>query len=239
LLIRASGGARASRRLTHRNEALSDNDFARLSEAELQRLSSDDLISYIRKATGANQPDSARTGVAILCFRHYDDVVRRVKLRVPAEDVEDVAMTAMLAAIKSAFDGVSVGQFVNWLHRIVDRRGIADYHRRREGDPGTQALPSEHLGDEEIWGDEPPVADESGAVAARSVIDECLAALGNTHREVIEHYVFVDLDADETTARVNADHADLDPPMSNENVHQIASRFRKCVRGKLSDEDAS
>ena len=34
-------------------------------------------------------------------------------------------MTVMLAAIKSAFDGTSIGEFKTWLNRIVARRGIA------------------------------------------------------------------------------------------------------------------
>ena len=74
-----------------------DNDLDPLSEDELQKLSSDELIAYIRKATAAGRADDARSALAILCYRHYDDVVRRVRMRVPEADVEDVAMTAMLA----------------------------------------------------------------------------------------------------------------------------------------------
>lgn len=217
---------------------MSDNDLEPLSENELQKLSSDELIAYIRKATDAGRSDRASSALAILCWRHFDDVVRRVRMRVPAQDVEDVAMTAMLAAIKSAFDGVAVGQFVNWLHRIVDRRGIADYHRRREGEPIHNPLPTEHVGEEEVWGEEPAEEDETGAVVVRSVIDDCLAALGQpSHRDVIELNVFQDLGAADTAARVNDDHPDLDPAMSEANVHKIVSRFRKCVRDRLSEDD--
>ena len=219
---------------------MSDNDFEPLSENELSRLGSDELIAYVRKATDTGRPDRARTALAILCWRHFDDVVRRVKMRVPAPAVEDVAMTAILAAIKSAFDGVSVGEFVNWLHRIVDRRGIADYHRKREREPATNPLPTEHAGEEEVWGEEPAEADESDAVVVQSVIDECLEALAQpAHRDVIERNVFNDLSAADTAERVNADHPDLDPPMSEANVHQIISRFRRCVREKLADGDGT
>ena len=55
-------------------------------------------------------------------------------------------MTVMLAAIKSAFDGTSIGEFVVWLNRIVARRGIADFHRDREDDPKVGPLPTEHHG---------------------------------------------------------------------------------------------
>jgi DNA-directed RNA polymerase specialized sigma24 family protein len=229
--------ARGGRPTTHRRD-VSDNDLEPLSENELSQLSSDELIAYIRKATDAGRPDHARTALAILCWRHFDDVVRRVKLRVPAPAVEDVAMTAILAAIKSAFDGVSVGEFVNWLHRIVDRRGIADYHRKREREPATNPLPTEHAGEEEVWGEEPADADESDAVVVQSVIDECLEALAQpAHRDVIERNVFNDLSAADTAELVNADHPDLEPPMSEANVHKIVSRFRRCVREQLADDD--
>ena len=85
-----------------------------------------------------------------------------------AEDVEDQAMTVMLAAIKSAFDGTSFGEFRVWLNRIITRRGIADFHRDREDDPQVGPLPTEHQGEEEVWGEEPSEADETGRVVVQS-----------------------------------------------------------------------
>ena len=52
-------------------------------------------------------------------------------------------MTAMLAALQSTFDGTSIGEFVNWLNRIVDRRGIADYWRGKEREPETAPIADE------------------------------------------------------------------------------------------------
>lgn len=216
---------------------MSNDDFHCLNESELQQLSSDELIDYIRKATDAGRPDCAQTGLAILCWRHFDDVVRRVKLRVPAEHVEDQAMVVILAAIKSAFDGTSVGEFRTWLNRIIARRGIADFHRDREGDPHVGPLPTEHQGEEDVWGEEPSESDEAGRVVVQSVIDECLAELSDAHRDVVELNVFEDLDASDTEASVNEIHPDLDPPMSEANVHKIVSRFRKSVTAKLHDRD--
>jgi RNA polymerase sigma factor (sigma-70 family) len=215
---------------------VSDKQFKALSETELQELSSDDLIAYIRGASDCGNGDEARIALSILCFRHFDDVVRRIRLRVPEADVEDQAMIVMLAAIRSAFDGSSVGEFVVWLNRIVSRRGIADYHRDREGHPPVGPLPTEHQGDEEIWGEEPSEADEAGRVVVQSVLDECLDELSDAHRDVVELNVFEDLDASETAARVNEHHPDLKPPMSETNVHKIVSRFRECLRERLEDE---
>ena len=57
------------------------------------------------------------------------------------------------------------------------------------------------------------------------------------HRDVVELNVFEDLDATDTANRVNEAHPDLDPPMSETNVHKIVSRFRKCLREKLEEAD--
>ncbi len=118
----------------HRTEDLADQ-FDCLNEGELQKHSSDDLITYIREASDAGRPDCAKTGLAILCYRHLDDVKRRISIRVPAKDVEDTAMTVMLAALQSTFDGTSIGEFVNWLQQ--DRRPPRD--RRLLARPGAQA----------------------------------------------------------------------------------------------------
>jgi RNA polymerase sigma factor (sigma-70 family) len=209
-----------------------------LSEEELQRLSDDELIAYIRKATDAGRPDWASSATAVLCWRRFDDVVRRVSLRIPRQDIEDVAMTAILSAIRSAFDGVSKGEFVNWLNTIVSRR-IADYHRAKEGQPKVGLLPTEHQGEEDVWGEEPSESDRAGEVVVQSVIDECLAQLSPPHRAVVERNVFEDLSAPDTADQVNDAFPDLNPPMSDQNVHQIVKRFRNAMTERLADDDTT
>lgn len=207
-----------------------------LSESELEKLSSDELIDRIRRATDAGCLDVARGLLAHLCWRHFADVHRRVSMKVAARDAEDVAMEAITSAIRSAFDGTSVGEFVNWLSTIVRRR-IADYHRASEGDPDVGPLPEEQQGEDDVWGGQPSVADETGAIDVQSVIDECLTDLSEPHRDVIELNVFQDIDAGATAETVNDHFPALDPPMSATNVHKVVSRFRGCVREKLEDAD--
>ena len=215
-----------------------NDPFRPLSENELSKLSPDDLIAHIREATDAGRSDSAKSALSILCWRFHADVERRVALKVPREDVEDVAMTVMLAAIKSAFEGTSVGEFRSWLNRIIDRRGIADLHRSREDKPKPGPLPSEHVGEEEIWGDEPAEEDESGRVVLQSLVDEALDELQSAaHRLVIEITVYQGLGATETAARVNEQMPDLETKMSEANVHQIMSRFRESLTQKLQESD--
>ncbi len=73
-------------------------------------------------------------------------------------------------------------------------------------------------------------------MVVQSVIDECLEGLSDQHRMVVEVNVFDGLDAAGTAERVNAEFPDLDPPMSEANVHKIVSRFRKCIRELLADD---
>jgi RNA polymerase sigma factor (sigma-70 family) len=206
-----------------------------LTDPELDRLASDALIAYIRAAHDAGRPQDGQRALAILVFRHFDDVRRRVSIKVPRADVEDVAMEAVTSAIKSAFDGTAVGQFMAWLNRIVRRR-IADYHRRLESRPDEAPLPEEHAEAEEIWGKTAASGDDTASVDVESVIDQVLGELNEVHRRVVELFVFDDRSARETVDRVNEDWGEeLDPPMSIDNVNQIVSRFRKAMRGKLDD----
>ena len=138
-----------------------DNDLDPLSEDELQKLSSDELIAYIRKATAAGRADDARSALAILCYRHYDDVVRRVRMRVPEAGRgpgDDRDARGDQVGLRRRLHG-PVRQLA---HRIVDRRGIADYHRKRETEPAVNPLPTEHAGEEDVWGEEPAEESESG-----------------------------------------------------------------------------
>lgn len=205
-----------------------------LSESELNRLTSDELIDYIRSASEDGRPELARPAIAVLAYRHFDDVKRRVSLRIPPDDIEDVAMAAIVSALKAAFDGRSIGEFRSWLNTIVDRR-VADYYRKRESSPQTTALPTEHQGEEDIWGEEPSSQDEAGAVVVQSLIDERMAELSPAHARVIELYVFEDREAPEVAEIVNREFDDLQTPMSAENVHQIKRRFAKAMREHLDE----
>jgi RNA polymerase sigma factor (sigma-70 family) len=209
--------------------------FRPLNDAELDRLDSDALIAHIRAANDAGRPDNGGRALAILVFRHFDDVRRRVSIKVPTADVEDVAMEAVTSAIRSAFDGTAIGQFVLWLDRIVRRR-IADYHRRAESRPQEAALAEEHEEAEGIWGEGATSPDDTGAVDVQSVIDRALDELNPVHRGVVDLFVFDDLPAREAAERINEELGEeLARPMSVDNVNQIVSRFRKAVRAKLED----
>lgn len=202
------------------------SNFRERPERELQLLSDDELIAYVRAAAAAGSTDAAKSALAILVHGHMDNVRRRVAMKVPAIDADDVAGNAMVSAIASAFNGQSAGEFHAWLNRIVKRR-IADYHRKGRLD----VVPIPDPGDDEQWGDEPSVEPEGEAIDLERAVDGVFSELSDEHARVVDLYVFDDLPAAEVAARVEG--------MTEQNVHQIASRFRKRLRELLEEGDTS
>lgn len=199
---------------------MADPDFHELSDHELQLLTDDQLIAYVRAARDAGAPASARRALAILVFGYMDLVRARVALKVPTREVEDVADIALVSAITSAFDGQSIGEFRSWLNTIVARR-IADYHRR----PQPETVPLVTEGEEGYSGAEPAIGPEGDTVDIDRAIDQVYEELSHAHRQVVDLYVFGDRSAADTAAALGE--------MSEANVHQIGSRFRRRLRELL------
>jgi RNA polymerase sigma factor (sigma-70 family) len=202
--------------------------FRPLPDHELQQLSDEDLIAYIRDAREVGQLPDARRGLMFLVFGYEGDVKRRLSIKVASRFVDDLAHDALVRAIAAAFDGSSIGQFRSWLHTIVDRTA-ADFYRRAERRPKETILPSEHAGEDDVWGGEPSLESEAGAVELRIIVEELLDTFNEKHRLVIELHVFEGLTAAEVCDRITG--------MSEDNVAQIASRFRAKLRARLDPGD--
>ena len=187
--------------------------FRPLDEAALQRLDDDALIAYLRDARAHGHP-SAALGLAILVYGHWQNVERRVRMKVPAAHVEDLTGDVIADAIASAFEGKSVGEFVSWLNTIT-QRAIADFYRRGPGRM-TQVEESET---------ELATPSEAGVVEVHDAIERVMASLQPHHRQVIDLVVFEGLSAADAAAAVDG--------MSEANVHQIVSRFRRALRAEL------
>jgi len=202
--------------------------FRPLPDHELDQLSDEKLIAYVREASSAGDPAAAKRALAILVYGHAANVERRMLLRMPRWAAQDAAHDALVRAIAAAFDGTSEGEFHSWLNTITDRTA-ADWFRRRDRRPKETLLPSEHAGDDEIWGDEPAIASEAGAVELQLILDGIVAELSPAHRQVIELHVLDGLSAAETCERIDG--------MSPDNVAQIASRFRRRLRDVLEEAE--
>lgn len=195
--------------------------FRELSEHELALRTDDELIEYIRGARADRRLATGTLALRILVFGYWDTLVARAGLKLPASAAEDVAAIALESAIKSAFDGESVGEFRSWMHTILARR-ISEHYRSREGKPKLVPLISENAGDEEVWGEEPSADAPDGTVVdLRNAIEQAYTELSPTHQAVVDLYVFSEYSAAETTAQTAE---------SENNVHQVGSRFRKRVK---------
>lgn len=208
-------------------------EFEELSERQLGDLSDEQLVDYLRRAREAGRHDAMKPAVAVLVYGYWDNLVNRARLKLRSEaDAEDVAAEAIASAIVSAFDGKSVGEFRSWLHTILSRR-IADWWEAKEQKLDKTRLPSEHQGDEEVWGREPSVDFEGEALFARQCVRRAIEELEDPrHRRVIDLYVLGRHSA--------AEAADLvGNGMTEANVHQISSRFQRRVRELLEGGDTS
>lgn len=197
--------------------------FRPRTEAELERLDDDALVAYLRAAQAAAHP-SAGAALAILVYGHWPNVQRRVALKVPAQWVEDLTDEIVVSAIQSAFDGSSTAEFVVWLQTITARR-IADFHRRPASQLRTVPLEPD---DSERRGVELATPSHEGALEVQDAVARVLARLQPEHRLVIELIVFDDLSAAEAARRV--------PGMTDNNAHQIVSRFRRALRRELGGD---
>jgi RNA polymerase sigma factor (sigma-70 family) len=208
-------------------------EFEELPERQLGDLSDEQLVDYLRRAREAGRHDAMKPAVAVLVYGYWDNLVNRARLKLRSDaDAEEVAAEAVASAIVSAFDGKSVGEFRSWLHTILSRR-IADWWEAKEQKLDKTRLPSEHQGDEEVWGREPSVDFEGEALFARECVRRALEEIEDPrHRRVIDLYVLAPNSAAETAALVG-------DGMTEANVHQISSRFQRRVRELLEGGDTS
>jgi RNA polymerase sigma factor (sigma-70 family) len=192
-----------------------------LKEHELQQLTDDELIAQIREGRAAGQADVARAALRHLVFGYFDTLLARARLKLPEAVAEDVAADALESAIKSAFDGESVGEFRAWAHTILARR-IAEHYRSREGKPRLVPLPGQSDSEHGNRGDEPSVEPQDGTIVdLRNAILRAYGELSEPHRAVVDLYIFSQYSAAEASTRTGETAG---------NVHQIGSRFRKRVR---------
>lgn len=199
--------------------------FEELPDHVLNDLGDEDLIAYLRQAREAGHPDAMRAAISVLVLGYWDALVGRARLKLPDADAEDVAGDAVVSAIAAAFDGQSVGEFRSWLHTILNRR-IADYHEGRKRRPQTDPLPDD-------WGDGPSVGFEGDALFAVQCLDQAYDELEDErHRQVIDLHFYGPLSARETAEKVGHDMTEL-------NVHQIVSRFRRRLMELFAQGDTS
>lgn len=223
------------------------SSFRELSEQELVGLSPEELLAYAARARAAGADGAAIGALRLLAFG-LEPVVRAfISARIGDMDsqlVEEVIETAIFDAIRAApsFEGATLPQFRAFAFTIARRR-IADFHRRDRVRVGAderkvQVTPLEREGPAgEVLIHERPVADPAEAVIESTVFTDTLSAVENdVHRAVILIERFADPPHAEIAERVNRQFGLADGDlMSEDNVNQICSRFRKRFRQALDD----
>jgi RNA polymerase sigma factor (sigma-70 family) len=216
------------------------SDFRPLTESDLLARTPEELIAYHHEARRLGRHDEARTALAILAWGFRERVEFWVSRKVPKEDVEDVVDEVIESALRSSFDRGTPGQFGAWLRRIAQRR-VADYHAAESRRPDQVPLPEEHEGSDEIWGAGGEVPDPMQEVVEMSVVEQALRELSEVHRRVVELAGSQDLGFEQRTGKETARlvndqlSVQMDDPMTETNVHQILSRFRKRLAELLDD----
>jgi len=209
-------------------------DFPVMPESELAALGDEAVVDYIARARDADRIDEAKRASAVLAFGLWKVVSYQVAAKVPSDDVADVAGNVIESAMKSVFDGRSVGEFRSWLRTITSRR-IADYWIAKENKPTPEPI---DRGTDE-WQLEPGAEDgHYASFETRDAAARLLEERDGVHQMVIRLYGpdvlgYEQLPAKEVALQVEAA---LSTPMSEANVHQIWSRFRRELQIALGVE---
>ena len=206
-------------------------DFRELSDHEIDALSDARLLAYIAAARAAGKADTAALhGVRHMIFRHMDSVSARVRRKVPAHLVEDLAAEALIEAIASVFSGATIKEFHRWLNVIVQRT-IADFYRGPRG----RQLELDREGDArrvvDASGEElvHEAGEEGGYGEAevQQIVDGLMAGRPEPHRQVIEMLVWGGHSAREAAEATG---------LSEDNCYQVVRRFRVDLRAALDGD---
>lgn len=213
-----------------------------LSDAELSRLSDEELIARVVAARNAADRDAGTQAIGMLAFHYFDLVTARVALKVPPDQVDDVVGEVLMSAMKSSFDGRSLGEFHNWLQTITKRRIADRTEKNKRLKLREEVLPAEHQGDDEQAPDAYGVEGGQEEAEMMSIVTSCHMALPDPqHRRTVELYGpvemgFYGLSARDTANMVNEEFGTNPHEMTEANVHKIWQRFKDAVRKELGED---
>jgi RNA polymerase sigma factor (sigma-70 family) len=216
-------------------------NFRELNESELAKLSRDseeELIAYVVEARRAGRDEAAIKAAQILAFRYQERIRGFVRVKIAGKGsgvADDVAETALSDAIVSmeSFAGSTIGEFRSWVFTIARRR-IADYLRK--GRVETEPL-------EVDWGEgarerELPGGNPIEAIDRGSVFNQAYSELNDAHKLVICLVRFYGLPHKKVAEQVNRHFgAQMNDPMTEQNVNKINSRFDKRLDQLLGEAE--
>jgi RNA polymerase sigma-70 factor (ECF subfamily) len=214
--------------------------FRRLEESKLAGLDDGELIDYALEARAAGDKEQALLALQIFAFGMEDRLRAFVRSRLDSHGdtvIEEVTEKALEQAISSidSLRGKTAAEARAFVF-IIARRRIADFHRSGRGGAETSVGEPGREDAGEVGRD--TIGSPTDAVETEIVIEEAMADLRPDHRAVVEQCVFLGYSAREAASEVASRfEGRFDDSMSEQNVHQICSRFRKDLRGRLEAGD--
>lgn len=215
----------AARRPGRSGRRPSRSQFVPLDDRQLDGLTDDELLGYIAAARTRRRYDEAARGLAIICWGFLPYIEFRVSRKVADEAVEHVVAKVLETTCDRAlsgrvgFDGATIGEFMLWLGRIIERR-IADFYRHPERRFTSVRLAEDAEEDES--GAQLVARDETDAVPDRLLVAEALSGLPPHRRAAAVLSELHGVPASEVAARVDG--------MSVANVWKNGERFRTTLR---------
>jgi RNA polymerase sigma factor (sigma-70 family) len=207
-----------------------------IDEATLDGLDDPELIAHALAARAAGDAEQADLALRIFAFGLEAPLRAFIRNRMASHGdavVDEIAERALEDAIRSitTLRGSTAQEGRAFVFRIARLR-IADFLRKGR-------LPTDSLDDEDSGGPmdrqaEAAVGDMADAIDTNLVFDQALQGLRPDHRAAVELFLVSGYSARETAEKVGSR---FDGPgndsMSEQNVNQIVSRFRKDLRGRL------
>lgn len=209
-------------------------ELGELGEADLRRLDDDELIAYAVAAREAGESAEARDALRIFVLGMQDAVRAfvRTRLRSHGESVaEEVAERAFEDAIRSieGLRGRTAGEARAFVFTIARLR-IVDFHRSRR----PELTPLADAGDGPAGSAALAVEGEADAVLTSILLEQAMEGLRRDHRDAVAMFVLLGYTAGETADLLSARaEGPVERSVSEQNVHQIGSRFRRDFRRQL------
>lgn len=218
--------------------------FKRLGESELAGLDDDLLIAYAIEARSAGETETAKLALQIFAFGMEDALRAYVRNRMDSHGdavIEEVAERALEDTIRSILNlrGETAPEARAFVFKVARFR-IADYLRSgrvdetpievaQEGQLGRTPGTSRH---EESLQDSGDIDRADVSLVLREVLVE----LRPDHRAAVELYVLDGYSAREAAELANRRlGGESDDSTTEQNVHQIGSRFRRDLRARLEE----
>lgn len=222
--------------------------FKSLSESELARLDDDPLIAYAVEARDAGESEAMTLALQIFAFGMEDALRACIRNRLDSHGdavIEEIAERALEDAIRSILNlrGETAPEARAFVFKIARFR-IADFLRSGKVDetPIEVAQQAQLGRTPGTAGHEPGLQDDGEIERAdvSLVLREALFGLRADHRVAVELFVLDGYSAREAAELANRRlGGESDDSMTEQNVHQIGSRFRKELRARLEEAGRS